>query len=173
MSDPSSGSPVSHRAAISIPYLSNFEATSSSMRAFVVVLVQKGTRSMLENPREIHCGGLERLDIDRQFLGASFPSRMFSVLLGLFNWPLEKILNIQQSVQAGRQASLPVSSGGLSIREAETATVSMGESGAWLNAIPIVSIVILLSDDTVRIAMLLRLGVPMCTSHRCRCRATV
>ena len=45
--------------------------------------------------------------------------------------------------------------------------MSCGESGAWLNALPIAPLGLLLSDDVVRVAVGLRLGVPICRLHLC------
>ena len=45
--------------------------------------------------------------------------------------------------------------------------VSCAESGAWLNALPIAPLGLRLSDDVVRVAIGLRLGVPICRSHLC------
>ena len=48
------------------------------------------------------------------------------------------------------------------------------ESGAWLHALPIASLGLRMDDDTIRIAVGLRLGVPICGHHMCRhCGAEV
>ena len=41
------------------------------------------------------------------------------------------------------------------------------ESGAWLTAPPVSSLGLRMDDDTVRIAVGLRLGSPLCTPHQC------
>ena len=46
---------------------------------------------------------------------------------------------------------------------------SQPHSGAWLQAVPIASLGLLLDDETVRVAVALRLGAPICTPHQCRC----
>ena len=52
--------------------------------------------------------------------------------------------------------------------------VSCAESGAWLNALPIAPLGLRLSDDVVRVAVGLRLGVPICRPHLCAsCGANV
>ena len=45
--------------------------------------------------------------------------------------------------------------------------VSCPESGAWLHAMPISSVVLRMDDDVVRVAVSLRLGIPMCHPHSC------
>ena len=47
--------------------------------------------------------------------------------------------------------------------------VSCPESGAWLHAMPISSVGLRMDDDVVRIAVSLRLGVPLCHPHMCSC----
>ena len=42
------------------------------------------------------------------------------------------------------------------------------ESGAWLNALPLSAIGLRLDGDTIRVAMGLRLGVPLCLPHVCQ-----
>jgi len=51
--------------------------------------------------------------------------------------------------------------------------VSCKESGAWLRALPSASIGNLLDDNSVRIAVALRLGAPVLSPHQCRCLAAV
>ena len=41
------------------------------------------------------------------------------------------------------------------------------ESGAWLHALPVASLGLRMDDDTIRIAVGLRLGVPICGPHTC------
>lgn len=53
--------------------------------------------------------------------------------------------------------------------KARLMAVARPESGAWLNALPIASLGLCMSDDVVRIAVGLRLGVPLCRPHLCTC----
>ena len=46
-------------------------------------------------------------------------------------------------------------------------------SGAWLNAVPCSKLGLLLDAETTRISVCLRLGAPVCESHRCRCGSLV
>ena len=41
------------------------------------------------------------------------------------------------------------------------------ESGAWLNALPVSSLVLCMDNNTVRVAVGLHLGSPLCRSHTC------
>ena len=43
------------------------------------------------------------------------------------------------------------------------------ESGAWLNTLPVSSLGLRMSNDTVRIAIGLRVGAPLCLPHTCVC----
>ena len=56
---------------------------------------------------------------------------------------------------------------------ARLTAVSAPHAGAFLHAIPITAIGTRLSDKSLRIAIALRLGAPVCTEHRCICGATV
>ena len=46
-------------------------------------------------------------------------------------------------------------------------TVTSKESGAWLQALPLSSIGLHMDDNTVRIAIGLRLDSPLCRPHTC------
>jgi len=46
-------------------------------------------------------------------------------------------------------------------------------SGDWLLALPISSCGLRLSDDAVRVAVILRLGCSICVAHTCRCGSPV
>ena len=46
--------------------------------------------------------------------------------------------------------------------------VSTKESGAWLHALPISSVGLRMDDNTVRVAVGLRLGSTLCRPHTCR-----
>ena len=51
--------------------------------------------------------------------------------------------------------------------------VTSSDSGQWLNALPVASVGNLLDDDSLRIAVAIRLGADVCEEHTCRCGATV
>ena len=44
---------------------------------------------------------------------------------------------------------------------------SAKESGAWLNALPVFSLCLKMDNDTIRIAVGLRLGSSLCRPHTC------
>ena len=51
---------------------------------------------------------------------------------------------------------------------------SIKESGAWLNALPITSLGLRMGDNTIRVAVGLRLGTTLCRPHACHhCGAEV
>ena len=57
---------------------------------------------------------------------------------------------------------------------ARLSATSTPESGAWLNALPLSSAGLRMCDDTIRIAIGLRLGTPLCQPHKCmQCGAEV
>ena len=56
----------------------------------------------------------------------------------------------------------------------DTRCTCRSESGAWLNALPVSALSLRMDDDTVHVAMGLRLGTPLCLPHVCHhCRAEV
>ena len=63
------------------------------------------------------------------------------------------------------------------INDAEHArllSVSDKELGVWLRALPVSSLRLRMDDNTVRIAVALRLGTPVCCPHQCQhCSAMV
>jgi hypothetical protein len=56
---------------------------------------------------------------------------------------------------------------------ARLSAVSAQHAGAFLNAIPIKAIGTRMDDKSLRIAIALRLGAPVCAEHQCICGATV
>ena len=46
-------------------------------------------------------------------------------------------------------------------------------AGAWLEALPVASLGTRLDEESVRIAVSLRLGAPICLAHKCKCTAQV
>ena len=54
------------------------------------------------------------------------------------------------------------------ISRARLMAVFAPEVGAWLQALPISALGLRMEDETVRIAVALRLGLPLCTPHVCR-----
>ena len=51
--------------------------------------------------------------------------------------------------------------------KARLMAVSCSETGTWLSALPVASLGLHMSDDVVRIAAGLRLGIPLCRPHPC------
>ena len=51
--------------------------------------------------------------------------------------------------------------------KARLLAVSCPESGAWLNALPVAALGLRMSDDVIRVAAGLRLGVPLYQPHHC------
>ena len=74
-------------------------------------------------------------------------------------WDLPKMQLVAQGLLAS--ADSPSS-------RARLLAASTPESGKWLNAFPISSIGLRMDNSTIRIAVGLRLGVPLCHSHTCR-----
>jgi len=52
-------------------------------------------------------------------------------------------------------------------------SVASSKSGAWLGALPVPSLGTKLDDESLRIALGLRLGVPIVVEHMCVCGASV
>ena len=59
------------------------------------------------------------------------------------------------------------------ISRARILSAQQKESAAWLNALPIPSLGNHLDSETLRIAIALRVGAPICVPHRCRCGGQV
>ena len=60
------------------------------------------------------------------------------------------------------------------VERARLLSVSDRESGAWLRALPVSSLGLHMDDNTLQIAVALRLGTPVCGPHQCRyCSAMV
>ena len=55
------------------------------------------------------------------------------------------------------------------ISRARLQAVSTAKSGLWLNALPLSSVGLRMDDTTIRIAVGLRLGLPLCHPHSCHC----
>ncbi|KAG0715538.1 Retrotransposable element SLACS protein [Chionoecetes opilio] len=45
-------------------------------------------------------------------------------------------------------------------------------TGAWLDALPVEKLGLLLPDEAVRVGVAMRLGAPVCLPHRCKCGST-
>lgn len=59
------------------------------------------------------------------------------------------------------------------VEKARLRAVSQPESGAWLQAIPSPHLGTLLDDDSLRVAVALRLGCKVCEPHTCTCSSMV
>ena len=59
------------------------------------------------------------------------------------------------------------------LNRARLLAVSAPHSGAWLHALPITSCGLRLDNESIRIAVGLRLGVNLCEPHTCPCGAQV
>ena len=59
------------------------------------------------------------------------------------------------------------------LHRARLVAANQPHTGAWLQAVPVPSLGLLLDEDTVRVAVALRLGAQVCVPHRCRCGQTV
>ena len=55
-----------------------------------------------------------------------------------------------------------------SISRARLMAVFTPQAVAWLQVLPISALGLRMDDETIRIAMALRLGLPICTPHTCR-----
>ena len=55
------------------------------------------------------------------------------------------------------------------IDQAHLLAATSPHSGSWIQAFPLAQLGLHLDDDSVRIALALRLGTPICQPHRCRC----
>jgi len=60
------------------------------------------------------------------------------------------------------------------LSQSRVLAVSCPESGAWLHAMPISSVGLRMDDDVIRVAVGLRLGLPLCHPRECHdCGAPV
>ena len=59
-------------------------------------------------------------------------------------------------------------SGSDQIQRARLQAASQPHTAAWLQALPVANLGLLLDPDTVRIAVALRIGAPICEPHNCR-----
>ena len=80
------------------------------------------------------------------------------------DWSVAVFQNIQQSL---------LSSSVDAQDEARLLASAQKESGAWLEALPVPSLGLHLSDHELRVVVSLRLGVPTCAEHTCACNEKV
>lgn len=57
------------------------------------------------------------------------------------------------------------------IHRARLLAAAEPHSGAWLDALPAEKLGLLLPDEAIRVGVALRLGIPVCLPHRCKCGA--
>ena len=55
------------------------------------------------------------------------------------------------------------------VHRARLLAAAAPHSGAWLDALPVEKLGLLLPDEAIRIGVALRLGIPVCLPHRCKC----
>ena len=76
------------------------------------------------------------------------------------DWSLAVFQNTQQSLLSSTVDAQD---------EARLLASAQKESGAWLEALPVPSLGLHLSDNELRVVVSLRLGVPTCAEHTCAC----
>ena len=78
----------------------------------------------------------------------------------------------KQSARDGLRATVaserPLSRAGNDEERARLLSVSTKESGAWLRALPVSALGLRMDDNTVRVAVGLRLGMAICGPHSCQ-----
>ena len=79
-------------------------------------------------------------------------------------WSLAVFQNTQQSLLSSTVDAQD---------EARLLASAQKESGAWLEALPVPSLGLHLSDNELRVVVSLRLGVPTCAEHTCTCNEKV